>query len=50
MHICIYTPTGKREDLWETQVKRPQMFKCLGAYKSISYVLYLSNVLTKYRD
>ena len=20
---CIYTPTGKREDLWETHVKRP---------------------------
>ena len=20
---CIYTPTGKREDLWETRVKRP---------------------------
>ena len=20
---CIYTPTGKREDLWEPHVKRP---------------------------
>ena len=20
---CIYTPTGKRGDLWETHVKRP---------------------------
>ena len=33
---CIYTPTDKREDLWETHVKRPKEFKCLGAYKSIS--------------
>ena len=24
------------EDLWETRVKRPYVFKCLGAYKSIS--------------
>ena len=22
-YMCIYTPTGKREDLWETRVKRP---------------------------
>ena len=21
---CIYTPTGKREDLWETHVKIPK--------------------------
>ena len=21
---CIYTPTGKREDLWETCVKTPR--------------------------
>ena len=21
---CIYTPTGKREDLWETRVKETQ--------------------------
>ena len=33
---CIYTPTGKKEDLWETRVKRALVFKCLGAYKSIS--------------
>ena len=33
---CIYTPTGKREDLWESYVKRPKVFKCLGAYMSIS--------------
>ena len=33
---CIYTPTGKREDLWETCVKRPKVFKCLGACMSIS--------------
>ena len=33
---CIYTPTGKREDLWETQVKRPNVLKCLGAYMSTS--------------
>ena len=32
----IYTPTDKREDLWESHVKRPKVFKCLGAYKSIS--------------
>ena len=34
--VCIYTPTGKREDLWESLVKRPKVFKCLGAYMSIS--------------
>ena len=33
---CIYTPTGKREDLWESHVKRPKVFKCLGAYMSIA--------------
>ena len=33
---CIYTTTGKREDLWESHVKRPKVFKCLGAYTSIS--------------
>ena len=33
---CIYTPIGKREDLWETRVKRPKVFKCLGAHMSIS--------------
>ena len=33
---CIYTPTGKREDLRESGVKRPKVFKCLGAYMSIS--------------
>ena len=33
---CIYTPTGKREDLWNSCVKRPKVFKCLGAYMSIS--------------
>ena len=32
----IYTSTGKREDLWESHVKRPKVFKCLGAYMSIS--------------
>ena len=36
IHECIYTPTGKREDLWESHVKRPKVFKCLGAYMSIS--------------
>ena len=41
--MCIYTPTGKREDLWETRAKRPRVFKCLGAaYMSISLMLYLS--------
>ena len=36
--ICeyIYTPTGKREDLWKSHVKRLKVFKCLGAYMSIS--------------
>ena len=29
---CIYTPTGKREDLWDAHVKRPSVFKCLSAY------------------
>ena len=33
---CLYTPTGKREDLWESHVKRPKVFKYLGAYMSIS--------------
>ena len=33
---CIYIPTGKREDLWEPDVKRPKVFKCLGAHMSIS--------------
>ena len=49
LFICeyIYTPTGKREDLWESHVKRPKVFKCLGAYMSISQALYLSRVLTK---
>ena len=23
IEYCIYTPTGKRDDLWETHVKRP---------------------------
>ena len=40
--MCIYTPNGKREDLWDTHVKRPKVFKCLGAYMSISLMLYLS--------
>ena len=33
LFICeyIYTPTGKREDLWESCVKRLKVFKCLGA-------------------
>ena len=22
---CIYTPTSKREDLWESRVKRPKV-------------------------
>ena len=47
---CIYTPTGKREDLWETHVKRPKVFKCLGACMSISLGLYLSRVLTSGED
>ena len=49
LFICeyIYTSTGKREDLWESHVKRPKVSKCLGAYMSISQVLYLSRVLTK---
>ena len=29
---CIYTPTGKREDLWDARIKRPSVFKCLSAY------------------
>ena len=36
IHECIYTPIGKREDLWESHVKRPKVFKCLGVYMSIS--------------
>ena len=36
IHEYIYTPTGKREDLWESRVKRPKVFKCLDAYISIS--------------
>ena len=50
--LYIYTPTGKREDLWETHVKRPKVFKCQGAYMSISLMLYfnLSRVLTSGRD
>ena len=28
----IYTPTGKREDLWDALVKRPIVFKCLSPY------------------
>ena len=36
---CIYTPTGKRQDLWETCVKEAQT--CLSAYMSISLMLYL---------
>ena len=44
------TPTGKREDLWETCIKKPKVFKCLGAYMSISLVLYLSRVLTSGED
>ena len=47
---CIYTPTGKRKDLWETHVKRPRLLKCLGAYMSISLVLYLSRALTSGKD
>ena len=39
--MCIYTPIGKREDLWETRVKRLNVFKCLSAYMSISLMLYL---------
>ena len=47
LFVIVYcTPTGKREDLWDTHVKRPKVFKCLGAYTSISLVLYLSRVLT----
>ena len=50
--LYIYTPTGKREDLWETRVKRPEVFKCLVAYMSISLMLYfnLSRALTSGRD
>ena len=29
---CIYTPTGKREDLWDACEKRPNVFKCLYVY------------------
>ena len=32
----IYTPIGKREDLWKFHVKIHSMFKCLGAYMSIN--------------
>ena len=35
-------------ELIETQ--RPKVFKCLGAYMSISLVLYLSRVLTSGGD
>ena len=41
--IVCYTPTGKREDLWESHVKRPKVFKCQDAYMSISLKLYLLN-------
>ena len=44
---CIYTPTGKREDLWGNSCKETLSVKCLEAYKSISYVIYLSKVLRK---
>ena len=33
---CIYTPTGKREDLWKSHVKRPKVIECLGAYMSLA--------------
>ena len=47
LFVNVYcTPSGKREDLWDTHVKRPKVFKCLGAYMSISLMLYLSRVLT----
>ena len=36
IHEYIYTTTGKREDLWESHMKKPRVFKCLGAYMSIS--------------
>ena len=36
IHDCIYNHTGKREDLWQSCVKRPKVFKCLGAYMSIN--------------
>ena len=36
IHEYIYIPTGKSEDLWESHVKRPKVFKCLGTYMSIS--------------
>ena len=43
LFVNVYcSPTGKREDLWDTHVKRPKVFKCLGAYMSISLMLYLS--------
>ena len=38
------------EDLWDTCVKRPKMFKCLGAYMSISLMLYLLRVFTSGQD
>ena len=51
LFVIVYcTPTGKREDLWETHVKRPKVFKCLGACMSTSLMLYLSRVLTSGKD
>ena len=36
IRVIVFIPTGKREDLWESHVKRLKVFKCLGAYMSIS--------------
>ena len=48
--IVFCTPTGKREDLWDTHVKRHKVFKCLSAYMSFSLMPYLSRVLTSGKD
>ena len=36
IRVIVFIPTGKREDLWESHVKSPKVFKCLGAYMSIN--------------
>ena len=51
--VIIYTTTGKREDLWETHVKRPKVLKvpkCLYVYELDTIFINLSRVLTSGRD
>ena len=48
---CIYTPTGKREDLWDAHVKRPSVFQCLSAYICLlawSYISCMSKSVDKH--